>query len=285
VTVAAPLSIDGLGRDHPEWRVWLGVHRVVRAAVDDASWAAAVPAAPARDGTSVALVTGTTFSVDGRAATRFVDALLQTAGGRPPGTEGTIELLDASVAQDGDRLAAFASAAGIDAGLATALAPLAASPLLQACERAWRGRVAPEWDRAACPVCGALAAVMEARGVERAYRLRCARCGADWRAEPVRCPYCGERDHAKLRGLVAQGTGDLRRVEACTVCLGYVKSVTTLTACAPEDVALLDLATVDLDVAALEHGYARPAPPPPPLATRVAARAGGRLRAFLGGRS
>jgi FdhE protein len=126
---------------------------------------------------------------------------------------------------------------------------------------------------------------MEARGVERAYRLRCARCGGDWRAEPVRCPFCGEREHTKLAALASEGRSDLRRVEACTVCLAYVKSVTTLSACAPGDVGLLDLATVDLDVAALEHGYARPARPAFLLGTRVVTRARSGLRAFFGGRA
>jgi FdhE protein len=88
----------------------------------------------------------------------------------------------------------------------------------------------------------------------------------------VRCPYCGERDHTKLRALVGEARNDLRRAEVCTSCLAYMKTVTTLTACPPLDVGLLDLDTVDLDVAALEHGYARPARPAAALATSVVAR-------------
>lgn len=37
-----------------------------------------------------------------------------------------------------------------------------------------------------------------------------------------------------------------------------MKSVTTLGPCPPDELLLLDLETVELDVAALEHGYRRP---------------------------
>ena len=72
----------------------------------------------------------------------------------------------------------------------------------------------------------------------------------DWRAH----------DHAKLTTLVSERPGERGRVEACTACRGYVKTITTLTPCPPADVMLLDLDTVHLDVAAIEHGFQRPRP-------------------------
>src|SRR2546421_694409 len=81
--------------------------------------------------------------------------------------------------------------------VATAAA-LMAVPLLQACRAAWRARISEAWLDAACPVCGAWAAVVEARGLERRLRHRCGRCGADWAAEPVRCSFCDMRDHERL---------------------------------------------------------------------------------------
>jgi len=47
--------------------------------------------------------------------------------------------------------------------------------------------------------------------------------------------------------------------------------VATLGAIAPDAVALEDLATVDLDLAALDRGYARPDRPPVTLSTRLVA--------------
>jgi len=45
----------------------------------------------------------------------------------------------------------------------------------------------------------------------------------------------------------------------CDACRGYVKTITTLTAIRPDDVLLHDLATLPLDMAALERDYRRPA--------------------------
>jgi FdhE protein len=158
-------------------------------------------------------------------------------------------------------------------------------PFLQACRVAWAARIPDAYEDAACPVCGASAALVEARGLERRLRHRCGRCGADWAAEPLRCPFCGTRDHGKLTGLVSERAGERGRVESCGLCRGYLKTITTLTAAPPAEVALLDLETVHLDVAAVEHDFQRP----PARPRRVALRAGSRSRArrlttLLGGR-
>lgn len=72
------------------------------------------------------------------------------------------------------------------------------------------------------------------------------------------------------------------KVEACAVCHAYLKSIMTLTPTPPAEVAVLDLATVDLDVAALGEGYARPAHAAAPLHARVVARERRRVLAWLG---
>jgi FdhE protein len=48
-------------------------------------------------------------------------------------------------------------------------------------------------------------------------------------------------------------------IDACKRCLGYVKTFTTLQGSPPAKVMVDDLASVDLDIAALEQGYRRPA--------------------------
>jgi FdhE protein len=128
-------------------------------------------------------------------------------------------------------------------------------PLLQACARRWSSHVPRAWAPGFCPVCGAWPALAEERGLERERRLRCTRCGGDWRTEWLRCPFCGTHDHLRLGALVPGGGAPTRKAETCGVCRRYVKAVTTLAATPPADVSLQDLATVDLDVAALSHGY------------------------------
>jgi FdhE protein len=278
MTLGAALSLEALERRHPEWATWLALSGTARTAATDPAWEAALPASAPGDGTTRPLVTGATFTVDARTTVRFVSALLETAGVPALSPEAAVAVLDAAVALDGERLTALAVAGGVDAARLAGLGPLLALPILQACGRTWGGRVDAAWQRAACPVCGAWATLAEARGVEREYRLRCARCGADWPTEPMRCIHCGERHHERLRSLVSEARDDLRRAEICLSCLAYVKTVTTLTACPPLDVGLLDLDTVDLDVAALEHGYGRPSRPAMALETVVVPR---RARRFL----
>jgi len=68
-------------------------------------------------------------------------------------------------------------------------------------------------------------------------------------------------DHKELVSLVPEKGGSTRVIEACKRCLGYVKSFTTLQGSPAAKVILDDLASVDLDVAALEQGYRRPQGP------------------------
>jgi FdhE protein len=130
--------------------------------------------------------------------------------------------------------------------------------MLQACRKAWTPLVSAAWAEGYCPICGGWPTLAEARGLDGLRRLRCGRCGGDWRTEWLRCPFCGERDHEHLGSLVPEGS-ERRTVDVCERCRHYVKAVTSLAPIRPEDVVLLDLATLVLDVVALDRGYVRPA--------------------------
>ena len=65
-------------------------------------------------------------------------------------------------------------------------------------------------------------------------------------------------DHNQLVSLVPEKSGSNSVIDACKRCLGYVKTFTKLQGSPAAKVVLDDLATVDLDVAALEQGYKRP---------------------------
>ena len=77
-----------------------------------------------------------------------------------------------------------------------------------------------------------------------------------------------------------EATRETRKVDTCAACRGYLKTLTTLLPTAADELGLLDLATVELDVAALEHGYARPSGVGAPLRVRLQPRAGGLLGAW-----
>lgn len=65
-------------------------------------------------------------------------------------------------------------------------------------------------------------------------------------------------DHENLVSLVPEKGGTTRVIEACKRCLGYVKCFTVLQGSPPAKVMIDDLASVDLDLAALQEGYKRP---------------------------
>ena len=107
-------------------------------------------------------------------------------------------------------------------------------------------------------MCGTWPVFGEVRGIERSRYLRCGRCDGEWQAQGLFCPYCGMTDHKQLVSLVPENSSTNSVIEACTRCRGYVKIVTTLQGSPPGKVILDDLATVELDVAAVEQGYRRP---------------------------
>jgi len=123
---------------------------------------------------------------------------------------------------------------------------------------AWTPLVPADWAEGYCPICGDWPALAEARGLDGQRRLRCGRCGGDWRTEWLRCPFCGERGHENLGSLVSEGP-EPQTVDVCQRCRHYIKALAGLVPIRPEHVFLQDLATLVLDVTALERGYRRPA--------------------------
>jgi FdhE protein len=299
MAIAPPAArLADLARSRADWQPWLSVLDAVHAGTRDVAWRGAVPEAPASVDARMPLLAGGTLTVQARLLRRWTGTLLRAAaagGGAADtltaaaGAEAArlAALLEAGLAQDGARVADVAASLGVDAGALGAVAAVAPIPLLRACAERWASHLPASWDHGYCPVCGAWPAFAEARGLERARRLRCGRCAADWGTAWLRCPYCGTDEYPRLGSLVlttdagSDARPELARVattvETCHACRGYLKTVTTLTPTPADDLALLDLATVELDVAAIEHGYARPAGPGAPLGARVVTPAGGRL--------
>ena len=112
------------------------------------------------------------------------------------------------------------------------------------------------WERGYCPVCGAWPGIAELVGPEKRRHLRCVRCGTDWTWFVLLCPYCGNDDHRTLRVLQAPGTSE--RVDVCERCRGYVKAVASYAPASAVRLIAEDVATMDLDVSAIEAGYRRP---------------------------
>jgi FdhE protein len=297
----ATARVDRLAKDHEDWAPYLAVVReVVRGVEADARMlrdgAAATCSLPPHE--TAPVLHDAVITVDVAALERRVRRLLRVSAehgaaralGDAPRSRAldAIGLAEAAIAHDGARLTTLADGIGAEPAALAALAHLAVVPLLQEARSAHEARVPASWDHGYCPVCGGFPTLAEARGLDRERRLRCARCGADWWTEWLCCCFCGNRDHLTLGSLVPDdGASESRRAETCERCRGYVKLLTTLTPIRPAELLLEDLATVGLDVAALEHGYRRPEGLGAPVTVRIVpgerdTRAWPRLSGLLG---
>jgi FdhE protein len=151
--------------------------------------------------------------------------------------------------------------AGVNPELLATVAQLSARPILTAYAR----QLAPalrtaQWTRGYCPLCGGWPVLAEMRGAELLRHLRCGRCGADWTAGRLFCPFCGNDDHDSLGYLRVEGERRFR-VDVCRRCGGYLKAGNSFDPSPPEILALDDLASVHLDIAALERDHVRPSEP------------------------
>jgi FdhE protein len=267
-----------------DWRPWVALLDAVQRELGARVWHDAASAAP--PAASPPLLAGVTFSLDQRSVRRFIGELAHAASGARSSTltdTVALELLEAAINQSRDGIERAAGALGLDATPVKAWAPLAPVPLLHACRETWTAEGLPPWSEGHCPLCGDWPLLAEARGLERARVLRCGRCGSGWRTNWLQCPFCGNSDHTLLGSLVAEAGGQTRTVDTCQRCLGYVKTLTVLQATPPAELGRRDLETVDLDLAAVQRGYARPSGPACALAARVVARASPGLFARLAG--
>jgi FdhE protein len=70
------------------------------------------------------------------------------------------------------------------------------------------------------------------------------------------CPFCGNRDHRVLGYFSAVGEEGRYRAATCDTCRGYVKMVTTLGPLEAPQLLVADVATLHLDLAAADRGFA-----------------------------
>lgn len=283
-------GLEDLKRKRPEWTPWLVL---VHEAVDESrseEWDAVVPVRPSTSPGMPGL-SGATVTVPGNLARRLFERLASAAArrGTPKvaAAAGALradpdpaELFRASLTQDGSRLDEIAAGRGVDPAAFQALVTLLALPLLQACGRQWSVSTGEAWTEGYCHICGTWPAFAEMRGVERSRFHRCGRCGGEWYAQILQCAYCRTTKHDEMVALVPEKAGAAGALDACRRCGGYMKVFARLQGCAPASVMLADLASVDLDVAALEAGYKRPPGAGCPPAVSVHMSAGRRFLAW-----
>lgn len=267
--IARDTALNGLRRQHPEWEPWLMVVDEILREANGPAWDTAIPAGAEAQRTAVPLLSGTTLVLEGNAVRSLWERLIRSASRIATPEMLTLRaalnadiemapLFAASLCQDNERINEIAAISRADIEPLRAVISLLPVPFLHACNRRWASSISTSWVEGYCPVCGSWPAFAEVRGIERNRYFRCGRCGGEWHARALHCPFCAMNDHEELVVLVPEKNGSNGVIEACQRCLGYVKTFTRLQGCPPDAVMLEDLATVVLDVAAFEQGFGKP---------------------------
>ena len=130
---------------------------------------------------------------------------------------------------------------------------VAMRPFLGRCAEVLQQRAdLPTWTHAFCALCGGepdFSVITPA--AER--HLICGRCSLRWKFEPLTCPYCSNRDRARITSF-ATPDGQYR-VYACDACRRYLKAYDARRATRPVMPVVDAVATLPLDAAAIQRGY------------------------------
>ena len=174
-------------------------------------------------------------------------------------------LLRASLGRQQEAIRTRANHAGIAPDLLWLVAELSVGPIAHRLQHdalvepssapAAVRALAAGWPHGHCPACASWPALAESVGGAR--HLRCSFCGADWQPPRARCIYCDEAGESFLIAAADRDRAS-RRLEFCRSCGGYLKQVDAETPAAFALLPVTDLETSDLDIAAVERGYARP---------------------------
>lgn len=174
-------------------------------------------------------------------------------------------LLTASVRRDQAAIRTGAVHRGLAPDLVWLVAELAASPFVYALQRRLLASGTPDariraaldtWNHGYCPSCGSWPALAEVVMGRRL--LRCSFCALAWGLPSYGCIYCGEAGEKFVTAAPDEGR-DGRRLEICSRCSAYLKAVSVPDLSPFPLLAITDLETMDLDMAAMERGYNRPA--------------------------
>jgi formate dehydrogenase maturation protein FdhE len=187
-------------------------------------------------------------------------------------------LLAASLARDQIAIRTSAVHRGLAPDLVWLVAELAVSPFAHALQCALfasaaenavtsLGAALTSWNRGYCPACGSGPALAEVVGGRRV--LRCSFCAVAWELATYACIYCEEDADPFVTAAADEERKD-RRIELCSHCAGYLKTVDVPTLSPFPLLAIADLETMDLDLIAMERGHTRP--PLPGVATRTPRR-------------
>ena len=167
------------------------------------------------------------------------------------------ELLKHVGTENGEYVSAISKKLKVKEDLLSFLAGNSMKPIFEAYASELKGYVDQEtWWRGYCPICGSMPFIAELREEGERF-LICSLCGFEWRFMRLKCPFCENEDHKRLRYFYAEREGTANRVDVCEKCKRYIKTLDTREMAGKVIPIIEDMGTLYLDVLAQEEGYLR----------------------------
>jgi FdhE protein len=176
-----------------------------------------------------------------------------------------MELFKRTDSENGDYITALSNKLGVKEDILLFLARSSVKPIFEAYAKELGNHVDQgRWWRGYCPICGSEPFMAEFRnegetegGVAGARFLVCSSCGYEWRFSRLKCPFCENANHEKLRYFYAEKEGKAYRIDVCDNCKRYIKTVDT-NELGEEVIPIIeDAGTLYLDILAQKEGYTK----------------------------
>jgi FdhE protein len=159
-------------------------------------------------------------------------------------------VMKAALASNYKAIEASAKAFNIDSPVLTLLLRLAMRPsLLIIAQAVLKHLDLSLWNYGHCPVCGSAPRLADLSGEGGKRRLHCSLCETAWSYPRLRCPFCENDNRKELSYLRAESEQGLR-VDLCSRCNNYLKTMDLREIAGPVILPLDDVATWHLDIIA-----------------------------------
>jgi FdhE protein len=168
-----------------------------------------------------------------------------------------LELLKQADSGNGEFITALSKKLGIKKDVLVFLAKNSIKPIFEGYAKELGNYVDQErWWKGYCPICGSEPFMAELKE-EGARYLVCSSCSFEWRFNRLKCPFCENDNHEKLRYFYAEQEGRTYRIDVCDVCKRYIKTIDTAQMGVEVIPILEDAGTLFLDVLARNEGFTK----------------------------
>jgi len=168
-----------------------------------------------------------------------------------------LELLKQVDNHNDEFITALSKKLGIKKDVLVFLAENSIKPIFEGYAKALGNYVDQErWWKGYCPICGSEPFMAELREGGARF-LVCSSCSFDWRFNRLKCPFCENEDHKKLRYFYTEKEGRAYRIDVCEQCKRYIKTIDT-NELGEEIIPIIEEAgTLFLDVLARNEGFTK----------------------------